>query len=472
MSPRRSPRRSSRVCLLSALALVTMASHAPSADASPRRGRRGVVLPSTASLSTIKSDESVVAALAATPAGGVCRLPFGSFRTAVVVDRPMTLVADPRGTRLDAKGLGRPAIEVVAGVAGVTLDGVHVTASDVEGIRVGEACDGLRLMRVTVERCTGPGVVVARSASVRLEHLVIDRNGGDGLDLHAVGGRVVGGRWRQNPGAAVRLRGSDVEFTGALIEGGAEGVVFDGRDLLAARLSFRGTRLLARFTTQADTCTLARCEGRDVGSLAVADDGAVYARIEANRVAGTAGDAVVLRGTWHAVEDNRLGKVAGTAVVGEGLSLRVADNVVERAGGGGIHLAGMGNTIEGNLLGPCGGDAIVADGTASLVARNRVEGGAGTGLVVTGDHALVASNQVRSVPGAGVRLAGDDGTLQDNRLEDTGLEGIVVSGDNNRLVGNSVARCGGRGVYVEGTGTVFERNRIDGRLEASAAPTD
>lgn len=453
-------RRPSLFALLT-LAAFTVAPAVAEAGSS-RRARRPAPIANNGTTSSLKSDESVQAALAATPAGGLLRLPFGSFRTAIVVDRPMTVVADPRGTRLDAKGLGRPAIEVAAGVTGVTIDGVVVSAADTDGVAVGAGCDDLRVTRVTFERCAGDGLHVARSANVRVEGCVFDRNGGDGLDLDAVGGVVTGCTFRENGGAAARLAGTDVTITSSSSNGGAEGVVFEGLRIAATRLTFRGTRLLARFAATSDTCALERCDGRDVGTLATTEEGSTYARVVGNRVAGTTGDAVVLRGTWHTIEGNSLGRVLGSAVVGDGLSLRVAENSTLSSAANGIRLSGMGDTVEGNVLGPCGADALVLDGVAHLVARNVVRDGNGSGLVLDGAFHQAVANRITNVPGAGIRLEGDDCLLEANRLERAGLEGIVVAaGRDNQLRANAIARCGGRGLADDGTDTVLERNRID-----------
>lgn len=453
-------RRPSVVALL-ALATLTVAPAVAEAG-SARRARRPAPIANPGTTSSLKSDESVQAALAATPAGGLLRLPFGSFRTALRIDRPMTVVADPRGTRLDAKGLGRAAVEVAPGVTGVTIDGVVVAASDTDGITVGAGCDGLRVARSTFERCAGDGLHVARSADVRIEGCVFDRNAGDGLDLDAVGGVVTGCTFRENGGAAARLAGTDVMLTTSSSNGGAEGVVFEGLRIAATRVAFRGTRLLARFAAGSDTCGLERCDGRDVTTLATTDEGSTYARIVGNRVAGTTGDAVILRGTWHTVEGNSLGRVLGSAVVGDGLSLRVAENSTLSTAGNGVRLSGMGDTVEGNVLGPCGADALVLEGVAHLVARNVVRDGNGSGLVLDGEFHQAVANRITNVPGAGIRLEGDDCLVEGNRLERAGLEGIVVAaGRDNQLRANAIARCGGRGLADDGVDTVLERNRID-----------
>lgn len=452
-----------RPSILAALTLATFAVAPAIAEAgSARRARRPAPIANNGAISSLKSDESVQAALAATPAGGLLRLPFGAFRTSIVIDRPMTVVADPRGTRLDAKGLGRPAIEVLAGVTGVTVDGVVVSAADTDGMSVGAGCDGLHVTRATFERCAGDGLHVARSADVRIEGCVFDRNTGDGLDLDADRAVVTGCTFRENGGVAARLAGLDVTLTTSSSNGGAEGVAFEGLRIAASRITFRGTRLLARFGATSDTCSLERCDGRDVATLATTEEGSTYARIVGNRVAGTTGDAVVLRGTWHTVEGNALGRVLGSAVVGDGLSLRVAENMTQSAAVHGVALTGMGDTVEGNVLGPCGADALVLEGVAHLVARNVVRDGNGSGLVLDGAFHQAVANRITNVPGAGIRLEGDACLVEANRLERAGLEGIVVAaGRDNQLRANAIARCGGRGLADDGVDTVLERNRID-----------
>src|SRR5688500_10165262 len=138
----------SRVLVL----LVALAALPAVAEASGRRRTRPG-LPAVTGAATPKSDEAVQAALDSTPAGGIVRLPYGVYRTAIVVDRPLTLVAHPRGTTLDSRSLGRPAIEVLEGVAGVVVDGVRIAGSDVDGIHAHDGADRLRVVRGYVERC-------------------------------------------------------------------------------------------------------------------------------------------------------------------------------------------------------------------------------------------------------------------------------------------------------------------------------
>jgi hypothetical protein len=424
---------------------------------SRRRTRRGVAPVTTATAP--KSDEAVQAAIASTPTGGVAWLPYGVYRTAIVIDRPMTVVSDRRGTTLDAAGLGRPAIEVR--VAGVTIDGVRVTASSVDGIVAGEAADRVRLVRCVVEACAGDGIRIGAAASVTVDSCVLDRNGGDGVDISARGGVVERSTFRENVGAGVRVGGEDVRVSDCTFLGGAEGIAFVGVRGTAYRVSFRSTRVAAHFLPTSEDCSLERCDARYLATLAIVDDGAYHARIQSCRASGTSSDAITLRGTWHVVEGNSLGRVHGTAVVGDGLSLRVADNSVVSADAAGVRLVGMGNTVEGNVLGPCGGDAVAVEGTANVVSNNECRDGSGAGLAVEGPMNLVVGNRVIGSAGEGIRLAGDGCTLQDNRLERTGLEGIVVTGRDNVVRTNSIARCGGLGVSDAGVGTTFDRNRID-----------
>jgi hypothetical protein len=445
------------VALVATVALPSLAE-----AGSRRRTFRGAAPVGNSAISALRSDDAVLAALAAAPAGGTVRLPLGAFRAAIVIDRPLTVLADPRGTTLDAAGLGRPAITILAGVPDVTIDGVRLVAADRDGLVAGAGCDRLRVLRSTVERCAGDGLHVDLSTGVRVEACVFDRNGGDGLDLTAIDATVVACTFRANGGAAARLAGRDVALTDGTSQGGAEGIAFAGLRCSASRVGFRATKLVARFLPTSDTCVLARCDVRDADALAVTEEGSTYDRIATNRVASTTTDAVVLRGTWHTVEDNVLGRVRGTAVVGDGLSLRVADNTVAGADATGVRLTGMGNTVEGNTLGPCGDDAVVVEGVANVVAHNTCRDGRGGGVVVDGTLTQVLSNRVAGVAGAGIVLSGDDCTLQDNRLERAGLEGIVVAaGRDNRLLSNAIQRCGGRGLADAGTGTVLERNRID-----------
>ena len=215
-----------RTVALRAILLVACATLAvPSvAEASSRRRTRRGANPAAPS-GPPRSDETVQRILADTPAGGTAYLPAGTYRTSVVVDRPMRIVASIFGTTLDADGLGRPAIEVMPGVADVSIEGVRLVRAQGDGLLARGGNDRLLLSRVAVVGCQGDGARIVASDGVVLDRCSFDLNGGDGLDVAGRGTKAsrlsfLGGR-----AAAVVLRGEDVALVDSLFVGGPAGVV-------------------------------------------------------------------------------------------------------------------------------------------------------------------------------------------------------------------------------------------------------
>ncbi len=408
------------------------------------------------------SDEAVQAAVAATPAGGTAHLPAGLFRSALVVDRPMTLVGAPRGTTLDAGGLGQPAIRVLAGVTDVSIVGVRVQNATAEGILAEGGNDGLQVRGVTAAGCGGDGVRLLGGADVVVDRCAFDANGGAGLD--STGLRLLASRLlvRGNAGAGVVLRGERARVIESKFQGGAEGVRFEGERGEVLRNSFEGVAVAARFAAASDTCSFARNDVKGGTSAAVAELGSIYGDVTANRVDRMSGDAIVLRGTWHTVAANVLTSVAGAAVAGEGSSFRVQGNDVRGAGDAGVLLKGSGNTVDANRFASTAGPAVSLSGDGNVVALNTVTGGQDDGIVLSGSMNRVVSNVVTGAFGEGIVLEGDGNTLQGNILKRAAGNGIrVAAGERNYLVANTVVDCGDRGVSDEGSGTTLERNRVE-----------
>lgn len=431
------------------------------AEAGGRRGRRGPARTPTTT-GRFLSDEALQAAIAATPSGGTATLPAGSFRGALVVDRPMTVVGAPRGTVIDGQGTGQPAIRVLAGVRDVAIVSVRVQNVGADGILAEGGNDNLEVRGASVAACAGDGVRILASADVTVDRCALDGNGGDGLD--ADGPRLLASRLlvRGNRGAGAVLRGERARVLDGTFEGGAEGVRFGGLRGEVVRCSFDDATVAIRFADASDTCSFAHNTVRGGTSAVVADVGSIYGSVTANRLSNFAGDAIVLSGSWHTVAANTFSSVAGAAVVGEGGSLRVQGNDIRGAGDGGILLEGSGNTVDANRLASVSGPAVALLGAGNVVALNVVTGPRGDGVVLTGSMNRAVSNEVTGAFGEGILLSGDGNTLQGNVLKRAGGNGIrIASGERNYLVANTVVGCGDRGVSDEGSGTTLERNRVE-----------
>jgi hypothetical protein len=452
-----------RPIVLTALALTLAVALPSAAEAGSRRRVRPFGSGGSATTSTpVRSDEAIQAALAKTPAGGVCVLPAGAWRSAIVVDRPLSIVGSGSGTTLDATGLGRPAIEILAGVTDVTIDGLRLVGAGSDGLAARGGNDRLTIRRTTIVGCAGFGARIEASATVVLERSTFDGNAAGGLDLVAVGGRASALAFRANRGAAASIGGKDVELVDARIESGVEGLRFAGVRVRAFRPVIRAVGVAARFVAGSDACVLSRADVRGVASLAVCEEGSVFATIEDCRCDATSSDAVRLAGLWHVVDGNVVAGAKGAAVTGRGGSLRVVDNRFRASVAEGVRLFGDGNTVEGNEIVRTGGASIAVEGHGCVVAMNSCEDSGAEGVRVQGGSNVVMGNETTGCDREGLLVAGDANTIQGNRLVDAAAAGIrVASGAGNFVASNTILRCGGAGFEDAGTGTVRDRNKID-----------
>jgi hypothetical protein len=408
------------------------------------------------------SDDAVAALLAQAPAGGTVLLPRGTFRSAIVVDRPLRLVGHPAGTTIDADGLGRPAIDVLAGVADVTIEGLRLQRADGDGLVARGGNDRLALSRVAVSACDGVGVRVLASAGVTIDRSTVELNAGGGLDLEGVGTKATRLFVRQNGGVGLALRGKDGLVTDSSLQGGAVGLLLEGEGQSALRNSLRGVGTALELGATSDTCAFRRNDVRGCAQAVVAFEGSTYGTVAENVADGVSGDAATLAGTWHTLEKNRVTRVVGSGVVADGRSLRIRENSLVGPQGDGVVVRGTGNMVDANTVASAGGTAIRTEGDANVVAINALTSPAGDAIVVTGAQNRIVANTVDVAGGQGLVLAGDLNLAQDNSLRSTADTGLhVAAGSGNTLSTNLVLGCGGAGFLDEGTGTVLSRNRID-----------
>jgi hypothetical protein len=344
----------------------------------------------------VKSDEAVQAVISRTPAGGIADLPQGTFRTSVVIDRPMTLRANVRGTTFDGQGLGVPVVTVVPGVAGVAIEGLRVQNGTVEGILAGAGADSLRLLRVTVADCGGDGIRLGGVAGARLDLCVLDGNAGDGLDAGGTGLGADRVTARGNTRAAVRVLGTGAHVTELLAVGGAEGLVFAGGDGLAERCRFSGVGTAVRFAdgswgnrlaiadvaggrtgVEAEagsaSCTVAGVVVHDVDGDGIRLCGASHLASGCT-VTGLTGDGIVLSGASSRAASCTVRQVAGEGLRLEGDDHTADGNGVTRAAAEGIHVVGgRGNRVLGNVILQCGGEGIADEGIDTQMSRNRID---------------------------------------------------------------------------------------------------
>ena len=445
------------------IALAAAAGFVPAtAEASSRRRvRRGAPIPAGSSAPAM-ADDLVTSLLAQTPSGGTLLLPRGTYRSAIVVDRPMRIVGHPAGTTLDADDLGRPAIEVLTGVADVTIEGLRLQRADVEGLVARGGNDRLTLSRVAVSACGGVGVRVLSSAAVTIDRTTLESNAGGGLDLEGTSAKASRLSVNRNGGVGVTLRGKDGLLTDSALQGGAIGIVLEGEGQSALRNSLRGVGVAMELGATSDTCTFRRNDVRGCSQAAIALSGSTYGTVAENVADAVSGDAVTLSGTWHTLEKNRFTRVSGSGVVADGQSLRIRENTLVGPLGDGVVIRGTGNMVDANTVASAGGTAIRAEGDANVVAINALTAPTGDAIVVSGAENRVVANTVDVGGGEGLVVSGDLNLVQDNSLRSTADTGLhVAAGSGNTLSTNLVLGCGGAGFLDEGTGTVLSRNRID-----------
>ena len=449
------------LALTSMLALAALLV-APAVEAGSRRMRTRRGAERRGSFVAAASDESVQAILAATPAGGVARLPAGRYRTTIVIDRPVMLVGSPLGTWIDAAGLPGPAIRIAVGVEDVAIDSLRVASASAEGLLAEGGNHRLALRRSQFADCASDGVRIVASDEVAVDRCTFEGNRGNGLDAEGRGLVAFRLLARRNAGAGVVLRGEDGRLSDSGFQDGAEGVVFVGKDLSAFRCGFRGVGTAARFAATADTCTFERSDVRGATFGAVAEDGSVYARVAGNRIDRPSADGVVLAGMWHTVEANTINAAGLCGVRAAGSSFRIAGNTILGAGAQGVRLEGSGNMVDGNTVADAALAAVSAVGDGNVVAVNAIDRPGADGIDSLGSACRIVANRVSDAGAVGIRLSGDGNTVQDDVVTGAALEGIrLEGGSGNFLLTNRLLLCGGAGLVDLGVGTTFDRNQID-----------
>lgn len=441
-------------------ALLGAALLAPAgAEAGGRRQVRPVGIGATV-IGLVRSDDAVRVLLAATPAGGTLHLPSGAFRTSLVIDRPMTIVGAAGGTTLDATDRSRPALEILAGVRDVSIEGVRVVSATGDGILAGGANDHLRLVRVAVSGCGAAGLRVLASDDVKIETCTFEANAGAGLVLDGTRSRVLRCAFRANGIAGARLRADDAAVRECAFDGGTDGLLVEGGHADVFRCSFRALVVGVRLAGGSRTATIARCDGRGLRSLVVGEAGSAGGLILENRVTDAEGDAIRVEGAGHRVEGNVIRGARGTGVHAVGTELAVMRNVVERAGAEGVRASGGGCVVDGNEIVAPVGTAIDVRGDGVSVTANVVMGAGAEGLRATGDRAALVGNRVEDSKGAGVALDGNLGTAEGNTVRRCGAGVRVVAGFGNRVEANSCEGCLGPDLVDEGSGTTFVGARV------------
>ena len=437
-----------------AAALATALAAPVRAEAGGRRPVRPVGIAATPT-GLVRSDDAVRVLLEATPAGGTLRLPAGAFRTSLVIDRPMTIVGAAAGTTLDATGRGRAALEIVAGVRDVSIEGVRIVGATGDGLFAAGANGGLRLVRVAVSGSGAAGVRVLSSDDVTLETCTFAQNGATGVDLDGARARVMRCAFLDNGVAGARLRGPDALVRECSFDGGADGLLLEGERGDVFRCTFRALAVGVRLAAGSRACKVARCTGRDLLSLVVGAAGSSGGLVLENRVTDAGGDAIRVEGTGHRVEGNVIRGAQGAGVSATGAELTVGHNVVERAGAEGVRASGGGCVVDGNEIVAPAGTAIDVRGDGVSVTANVVTGAGAEGLRATGDRAALVGNRVEDAKGAGVALDGNLGTAQGNTVRRCGSGVRVVAGFGNRVEANSCEGCLGPDLVDDGRATTL-----------------
>jgi ATPase family associated with various cellular activities (AAA)/Right handed beta helix region/AAA lid domain len=431
---------------------------------------------------------TITAALRAAADGAQISVKPGVYRENVVIDRPVTLVAD------DGEG------SVVLVAAHGTALRLTAKSGEVRGLVIqGEPGQPAVLAdtgALVLRDCdiSGGHVELAGAAATSLLDCCVHDSDSSGLRISGSGHVVV-------RGGVVR----DVAGDGLVIAGdsGAE----------VTGLTVRGTAGHAVRIAGAARCTLADCDLSESGQAAVLVDGAAVPVLRGCRIHGIKADGVWLRGTAPAVTapgdgpggdatdagaDNgwagavvldrceiadvtsaglvadagsrvlllscRMRDTGGTSLaVGGRAGLQVRGGSLLRSGGNAVYLAGEGSaTLSGCDIGNAAHTAVHADGTASAVLRDcRIHDSPEHGIRATGDAIVRAEAcKISEVGMAGLTVDGDgDLTVHDCTVSAIGT-GISLRTPHHPLITDSeiylTVRAGieigpGTDAFIEGT---------------------
>ncbi|HEX8753321.1 MAG TPA: right-handed parallel beta-helix repeat-containing protein [Solirubrobacterales bacterium] len=176
------------------------------------------------------------------------------------------------------------------------------------------------------------------------------------------------------------------------------------------------------------------------GGAAVAGEGAANLTVRGNRIgtaAGVAGAGVSpgagiavdsqgleRRGQEAVIDANRIGGASGAAIVQEGPGALISHNLVTGGGVGirtaegvGLGFEERGNLIEGNTIEATGGDGILLQNNFNVLTGNAVSSAGGAGIHVEGS----ASNEVTE------NLIGGDDPGAENAISGSGGDAIAVT---------------------------------------------
>ena len=442
--------------------------------------------------------QSIAAALRAAPDGAVISITPGLYRESLLLDRPVSLVAEQG-----------PGTVTLVGTHGVVLR-LSAVSGGIEGLTVqGERGQPAVLVdggAMSVRGCevTGGHLEVVADAAPEITDCVVHDSGGYGFRLSGTGAaRIHGGSVRAVAGDGVSVLGdARAEVTGLSVEGcrghgirvsgGARGVFTDcavtgsGKAGVLVEASavpaFRGCRIeggkadgvwlhcatpAARDAADAPDATVPAdpADSSDPAGSAetAADAGTATPRSEILfdhcEIADCAGAGIVADAGARAVfRTCRVHDVAGSGLASSGFaSIRVFDSSLLRCAGNGAYAADSAAAVlSGCEIGRTGYTGVHCGGTAAVELRDcRVHDAAEHCVRVAGHgSARVERTELGPADMAGVAVDADgDLTLIGGTIHDC-VTGASLGGSRHPVViGCEIGPVGRTGVVV-GAGTL------------------
>lgn len=428
---------------------------------------------------------SIAAAVRAAADGATISVQAGVYRESLVLDRPVTLVAEGEAGTVELVGVRGPALTLLA--ADGAVRGLKLSTDD------GEPAVVIAAGAMTLEDCevSGGGVEVTGAAAPSLRGCLISRTPGPGLLLHGGGASTV-----------TNLHVRDVAGDGVVVDGTAHPHI---SGLVLRRVSGRGIVLRGESRARLEACDLAEAE---LAAVHVADRAApvllgcrihdtvregvhvqsAAAPAEAAETAprpATPADAsgAASGEAWPAgtvvFERCELWRTGSAGLVADGSSrIVLTGGEIRDTGAEGVIAAAQATLVlEDATIGGAGATCVALSGNARLSLRGgTLTGSHANGLYVTDDAAVEAvGTEIARAAYTAVHLGAlARAELTGCHVHDTPENGIRVTGNAVlRARDTRIAAAAMAGLVVDGRGDAalrecrFEGNGTGVRLETA-----
>ncbi|MFA9427828.1 right-handed parallel beta-helix repeat-containing protein [Natronorubrum sp. A-ect3] len=259
------------------------------------------------------------------------------------------------------------------------------------------------------------------------------------------------------------IGGTDIDITGATVDGYATGVEFDAvgtatfvdgdvSDSTGDREDTGGI-----VATDSDDVTITTTNLTGHASHAIRFDEVETGSIEANDIDNTD------RGIWAQdsgsveIADNEVRNVTESGIYTLNTATTIDSNEIFDGDSGGISADGA-EAVTNNTVRDNAGNAILADG---FIADNHVENNGGYGIQGRSAASAIRDNTVLENGGYGIRVfSAAEATVENNNIkENDGLGVWVRNSDSITLINNDVQNSGDHGIELDSSsGITVESN--------------